>query len=42
MHYYLEKGYSLRELSELSTMELLFLTASMMLTSEEVQKANGQ
>nr|DAR42813.1 MAG TPA: hypothetical protein [Caudoviricetes sp.] len=42
MHYYLEKGYSLKELENLSWIEIMFMIASMDLTQEEVEEAHGQ
>ena len=42
IHYYLERGHSLKDLLELSYTEKLFLTASMILTGEEERKAYGQ
>lgn len=41
-HYYLEKGYPLRELSCLTTLEKTFLIASMELTIEAQEKAYGK
>lgn len=42
IHYYLEKGYSLHELFNLSSLEFNILLASIMLTAEEVPKADGK
>lgn len=42
MHYYLERGHSLHELVGMSSLELLFLTASMILTGEEEEKKYGE
>ena len=39
IHYYLERGHSLHELVGMSSLELLFLTASMILTGEEKEKS---
>ena len=36
------KGYSLKELEDLSWIEIMFMIASMDLTQEEVEEANGQ
>jgi hypothetical protein len=42
MHYYLEKGHSIRELQSLTFTEKIFMLASMSLTGEEMKAANGQ
>lgn len=42
MHYYLEKGHSIRELQSLTFTEKIFMSASMLLTGEEMKAANGQ
>ena len=42
MHYYLEKGHSIRELQSLTFAEKIFMSASMLLTGEEMEAANGQ
>ena len=42
MHYYLEKGHSIRELQSLTFAEKIFMSASMLLTGEEMKAANGQ
>ncbi len=42
LHYYLEKGHSLKSLLNLSYTERLFYMASMELTGEEMEKANGE
>lgn len=41
IHYYLERGHSLRELLELSSYEKLFLSASMILAGEEEKAKYG-
>lgn len=42
LHYYLEKGHSMKELLSLSFMEKMFMLASMELTGEEMDKAYGE
>ena len=38
MHYYLEKGHSIKELLNLSYTEKIFMIASMEVTGEEMEK----
>lgn len=40
MHYYVQRGHSIRELVNLSTTEKLFFVASMILRGEEEEKPN--
>lgn len=42
IHYYLERGHSLKELLDLSNTEKLFLIASMILTGEEEKAKYGK
>lgn len=42
MHYYLEKGHSIKELLNLSYTEKIFMIASMEVTGEEISKAYGE
>ena len=42
LHYYLEKGHSLRSLLNLSYTEKIFMIASMEVTGEEMREAYGK
>ena len=42
IHYYLERGHSLKELLALTSTEKLFFMASMILTGEEESKKYGK
>ena len=42
LHYYLEKGHTLKSLLNLSFTEKLFYIASMELTGEEMNEAYGE
>ncbi len=42
IHYYLEKGHSIKSLTSLSYTEKLFMLASMELTGEEMKEAYGE